>query len=154
MSGQQQPLSSNLRYSETADAKPFLASVRIGLFLPAFDLPERKNDNEQGPTERRASPVSEIMGAVLPTWNTVACLFASSFVGQAASTHGVDQMEGRRKVDNRGKVVSGREVGVPTHRFARALLQEGAQSCLEKSKTSSHGRAVTCRNGTRAKLMA
>ncbi len=55
-------------------------------------------------------------------------------------------------VENRGKVASGREVSAPTYRFARALLQEGAQSHLQKSKISSHGRAVTCRSGTRANL--
>ena len=56
------------------------------------------------------------------------------------------------EVENRGKAVSGHELGVPTHRFARALLQTSAQSRLEKSKISSHGRAVTCRSAAPAKL--
>ena len=45
---------------------------------------------------------------------------------------GASQGERRRKVENRGKVVSGHGISAPTHRFARALLQRGAQNTGEK----------------------
>ena len=56
------------------------------------------------------------------------------------------------EVENRGKVVCGREVGSPTYRFARALWRGEAQSQVGKSDFLIRGWAEACRADTSLNL--
>ncbi len=57
-------------------------------------------------------------------------------------------MKGCREVDNRGKVMCSREVGLPSHHFARAVCRGDAQSQVEESSFLNRGREGACRADT------